>query len=82
MRSPFSGHDGWQRMGDRVAFRGDGSFELLGRADRVAKIEDKRVSLTEIERRLAEHAYVKDAVAVALEDGARQYIGAVVELTR
>jgi acyl-coenzyme A synthetase/AMP-(fatty) acid ligase len=81
VRSPFAGVDGWQAMGDRVAFRADGRFELLGRADRVAKIEDKRVSLSEIERRLLEHAYVKDVAAVALEDGARQYVGAVVELT-
>ena len=54
---------------------------MLGRADRIAKIEDKRVSLSEIERRLLEHVFVKDAVAVALEDSARQYIGVVVELT-
>jgi acyl-coenzyme A synthetase/AMP-(fatty) acid ligase len=81
VRSPFAGVDGWQSMGDRVAFRADGRFELLGRADRVAKIEDKRVSLTEIERRLLEHAYVKDAAAVALEDDARQFVGAVVELS-
>jgi acyl-coenzyme A synthetase/AMP-(fatty) acid ligase len=81
VRSPFAGVDGWQAMGDRVALRADGRFELLGRADRVAKIEDKRVSLSEIERLLLEHAYVKDAVAVALEDEARQYVGAVVELT-
>jgi acyl-coenzyme A synthetase/AMP-(fatty) acid ligase len=81
VRSPFAGVEGWQAMGDRVAFRADGRFELLGRADRVAKIEDKRISLSEIERRLAEHAYVKDAVAVPLEDEARQYVGAVVELT-
>lgn len=81
VRSPFSGDPGWLVMGDRVAFRGDGRFELLGRADRVAKIEDKRVSLTEIEGHLAAHAYVEDVVALPLEDGARQRIGAVVELT-
>lgn len=81
VRSPFAGYDGWQAMGDRVTLHGDGGFELLGRADRVAKIEDKRVSLSEIERRLTEHAYVKDAVAVALEDKTRQYIGVVIELT-
>jgi acyl-coenzyme A synthetase/AMP-(fatty) acid ligase len=81
VRSPFAGVEGWQALGDRVALRADGRFELLGRVDRVAKIEDKRVSLSEIERRLLEHAYVKDVVAVALEDKARQYVGAVVELT-
>ncbi|RPI63759.1 MAG: acyl-CoA synthetase [Lysobacterales bacterium] len=82
VRSPFAGVDGWQAMGDRVHFRADGTFELSGRADRIAKIEDKRVSLSEIERRLVEHHYVKDAAAVALEASARQYVGAVVELTQ
>lgn len=81
VRSPFSGDAGWLVMGDRVSFRGDGRFELLGRADRVAKIEDKRVSLTEIEGHLTAHRYVKDVVAVPLDDGARQRIGAVVELS-
>jgi acyl-coenzyme A synthetase/AMP-(fatty) acid ligase len=81
VRSPFAGVEGWQAMGDRVAFRADGRFDLLGRVDRIAKIEDKRVSLSEIERRLSEHPYVKDVAAVALEDDARQYVGAVVELT-
>jgi acyl-coenzyme A synthetase/AMP-(fatty) acid ligase len=82
VRSPFAGHVGWLTMGDRVAFRGDGRFELLGRADRLAKIEDKRVSLTEIEGHLAAHAYVKDVAVLSLDDGARQRIGAVVELSR
>ena len=81
VRSPFAGDEGWQALGRSRRLRADGRFELLGRADRIAKIEDKRVSLSEIERRLLEHAFVKDVVAVALEDSARQYIGAVVELT-
>jgi acyl-coenzyme A synthetase/AMP-(fatty) acid ligase len=80
VRSAFSGQEGWVAMGDRVRFDADGTFALLGRADRVVKIEDKRVSLTEIERGLLEHAWVKDAAAVALVDGARQFIGAAIEL--
>src|SRR6185295_6200979 len=55
VRSEFSGEVGWVPLGDRVRFNDDGSFELLGRADHVAKIEDKRVSLAEVERRLCEH---------------------------
>ncbi len=81
VRSEFSGQDGWVPLGDRVRFNDDGSFALLGRADYVAKIEDKRVSLTEIGRCLLEHAWVKDAAAVALEDRARQYVGAAVQLS-
>jgi len=80
VRSPFSGCDDWLRMGDRVRLHEDGGIELLGRADRIAKIEDKRISLAEIEAQLGAHPWVKDSAAVALDRGGRQQIGAVVEL--
>lgn len=79
--SAFIGRDGWHRMGDKVRFGTDGSFELLGRGDHIAKIEEKRVSLAEVERCAAEHAWVADVAAVALEDGRRQYVGLVVQLS-
>ena len=79
-RSPFSGQAGWLTMGDRARFTGDGCFELLGRGDHLAKIEDKRVSLAEIERYLLETPWVADAACVALEDGRRQYVGAILQL--
>jgi acyl-coenzyme A synthetase/AMP-(fatty) acid ligase len=79
-RSPFSGQADWLRMGDRARFNGAGRFELLGRGDHLVKIEDKRVSLAEIERCLLENPWVKDVAAVGLDDGARQYVGVVVEL--
>ena len=80
-RSPFSGQADWLRMGDRVRFSGDGRFELLGRGDHLAKIEDKRVSLAEIECCLLESPWIKDVVAVALDDRARQYVGVVAQLS-
>jgi acyl-coenzyme A synthetase/AMP-(fatty) acid ligase len=80
VRSPFSGSNEWLRMGDRVRLHGDGGIELLGRADRIAKIEDKRISLAEIEAQLGAHPWVKDSAAVALDRGGRQHIGAVIEL--
>jgi acyl-coenzyme A synthetase/AMP-(fatty) acid ligase len=80
VRSPFSGCDDWLRMGDRVRLHEDGGIELLGRADRIAKIEDKRISLAEIEAQLGTHRWVKDSAAIALDRGGRQHIGAVVEL--
>jgi acyl-coenzyme A synthetase/AMP-(fatty) acid ligase len=79
-RSPFSGQPDWLTMGDRVRFAGDGSFELLGRGDHLAKIEDKRISLAEIERYLLETPWIKDAACLALEDGRRQYVGAILQL--
>jgi acyl-coenzyme A synthetase/AMP-(fatty) acid ligase len=80
-RSPFSGRSGWLTMGDQVRFLGAGRFELLGRGDHLAKIEDKRVSLAEIERYLLESPWLADAAAVALADGARQYVGVVAQLS-
>jgi acyl-coenzyme A synthetase/AMP-(fatty) acid ligase len=79
-RSPFSGQRSWLTMGDTVRFTAPGRFELLGRGDHLAKIEDKRVSLAEIERCLAESPWIADVAAVALDDGARQYVGAIVQV--
>jgi acyl-coenzyme A synthetase/AMP-(fatty) acid ligase len=81
VRSPFTGETQWLRMGDLVRPTADRSFELLGRGDHLAKIEDKRVSLPEIERYLLENPWIRDAAAVALADASRQYIGVVLELS-
>jgi acyl-coenzyme A synthetase/AMP-(fatty) acid ligase len=80
VRSPFTGSTDWLRMGDLVRSTATGSFELLGRGDHLAKIEDKRVSLAEIERRLTATPWVREAAAMALEDAARQYVGVVIQL--
>ena len=78
--SPFMGLSGWHRMGDKVRLETLRTFELLGRGDHIVKIEDKRVSLAEIEQHAMAHPWVIDAAAVALDDGTRQYIGAVLQL--
>jgi acyl-coenzyme A synthetase/AMP-(fatty) acid ligase len=39
------------------------------------------VSLAEIERCLLENPWVKDVAAVGLDDGSRQHVGVVVQLT-
>lgn len=81
VRSPFSGQTEWMSMGDRVRFVGANEFELVGRGDHLAKIEDKRVSLAEIERCLLETGWVQDAAAVALDGRTRQYVGVVLQLS-
>ena len=78
--SPFTGLSGWHRMGDKVRLETLRSFELLGRGDHIVKIEEKRVSLAEIEQQAMDHPWVTDAAAVALDDRARQYIGVVLQL--
>ena len=81
VRSPFSGQADWLQMGDLVRASADGRFELLGRGDHLAKIEDKRISLAEIERHLLATPWIAEAAAVALEDGQRQFIGVVAKLS-
>ncbi len=79
--SPFMGLSSWHRMGDKVRLESNRSFELLGRGDHIVKIEEKRVSLAEIEQRAIELPDVTDAAATALEEGARQYVGLVLQLS-
>jgi len=67
-------------MGDRVEILDDGSFLLLGRADRIVKIGEKRLSLPAMERDLVAHQRVEDAALVVLDRGADLRVHAVVVL--
>ena len=81
VRSPHLDHSGWHRTDDQIAFDADGRFRLQGRLDRVLKLDGKRVSLPELEARLARHPYVAQAALVPLEGATRERVGAVVALT-
>ena len=81
VRSPHLDHTGWHRTDDKIAFDADGRFRLQGRLDRVLKLDGKRVSLPELEARLALHPYVAQAAIVPLEGASRERVGAVVALT-
>ena len=80
VQSPFFKSTDGFIMGDKVQIIDDGTFQLLERADRIVKIEGKRISLTEIEEKLKQHEFVKDACAVAMTSN-RQYIAVVIVLT-
>jgi acyl-coenzyme A synthetase/AMP-(fatty) acid ligase len=54
-----------------------GRFRLLGRLDRIIKLEEKRISLPELERALETHPWVAQAALVLLQ-GRRPTLGAVV----
>lgn len=77
VRSPHLPQDDWWRSQDRAEADGEGGFRLLGRADRIVKIEERRVSLDALERQLAAHPYVQDAKVLPLA-GARNTLAAVV----
>jgi acyl-coenzyme A synthetase/AMP-(fatty) acid ligase/3-hydroxymyristoyl/3-hydroxydecanoyl-(acyl carrier protein) dehydratase len=80
VRSPYLAETGFIAIDDLGSLSNDGGLTLLGRADSVVKIEEKRVSLVEIETRLRETGLVADVHALALESGGRQIIGAVLVL--
>lgn len=63
---------------DLVDILQDGRFLLKGRADSIVKIEEKRISLTEVENRILQTELVRDVKVIALEDR-RQYLAAVIE---
>lgn len=70
--------DEWLDTGDAVEPVSDG-FDLLGRADGVVKVEDKRVSFAALEACLEAHERVEIAQVVMLHNG-RDELGAVVQL--
>jgi acyl-coenzyme A synthetase/AMP-(fatty) acid ligase/3-hydroxymyristoyl/3-hydroxydecanoyl-(acyl carrier protein) dehydratase len=73
VRSSHAGGQGWQPLADRVEESGDSDdsarFVLRGRADRIVKIEEKRVSLDAIEAALRGSGLVRDARVLACPDG-------------
>lgn len=67
----------WFALADRALAAQSGRFLLQGRVDRLVKIEEKRVSLDAIERRLTASPLVADA-RVLVQDGKRLRIAAFI----
>lgn len=65
--------------GDLVDIYDDGRFLLKGRADSIVKIEEKRISLPEVENRLKQTGLVQDVRVVPMV-GKRQYLAAAIVL--
>jgi len=69
------------RMEDAAQSLPDGRFRLLGRLDRIVKLEEKRVSLPELEGALEAHPWVSRAAVVPLPQP-RPILGAAIVLAR
>ena len=65
--------------GDLVNFLDNGKFELKGRVDSIVKIEEKRISLNEVEMRIMSSGLVQEVCVIALS-GKRQYTAAAIIL--
>ena len=73
----------WLLTGDRAESAGGNEFHLLGRSDRIAKIAEKRISLTEMETILGEHPLVQEARTLLLPTRSkfgRELLAAAIEL--
>ena len=77
--SPFLHNMDSFQTGDRARLLPDGRFELLGRSDRIVKIEERRISLVEVEKILAARSEIS-SVQVELLEGrtGRKFLSAVI----
>ena len=77
IRSPYIRDKAGFETADLVELLEDGRFLLKGRVDSVVKIEEKRISLTEMENCILESGLADDACVISMEDK-RQYLAAAV----
>jgi amino acid adenylation domain-containing protein len=72
-------NDRFYHSGDLASWTEDGSIRFFGRMDNQVKIRGARIELEEIERHLAAHEAIKEAVVVAHEDADKgKYLAAYV----
>ncbi|HAQ24429.1 MAG TPA: AMP-binding protein, partial [Pseudomonas sp.] len=69
-----------EQTADAARIQVDGRFELLGRLDRIVKLEEKRISLPMLESALSEHPFVSEARLSVIEDN-RAFLAALVALS-
>jgi acyl-coenzyme A synthetase/AMP-(fatty) acid ligase/3-hydroxymyristoyl/3-hydroxydecanoyl-(acyl carrier protein) dehydratase len=80
IRSPYLPPCHIEQGSDAVRFEADGRFELLGRLDRIVKLEEKRISLPMLEQALAAHPWVADTHLGVVQEG-RAVLGALLVLS-
>jgi acyl-coenzyme A synthetase/AMP-(fatty) acid ligase/3-hydroxymyristoyl/3-hydroxydecanoyl-(acyl carrier protein) dehydratase len=73
-----SGH--WEPLADEAHMVAGGRFILGTRLDRIVKLEEKRVSLPQLEQALSQHAWVNEARLGVVQQG-RAFLGALVALS-
>lgn len=80
IQSPYLPPGHIEQGSDAVRFEADGRFELLGRLDRIVKLEEKRISLPMLEQALAAHPWVADSRLGVVQEG-RAVLGALLVLS-
>lgn len=80
IKSKFCPSDDWFPTSDLARQNGN-SFEILGRADRIIKIEGTRVSLSQLVASIKESSLIEDCLISDIENGRRAQLGAVLKLS-
>ena len=80
IESPYLPTGHIEQTADAVRFSQDGRFELLGRLDRIVKLEEKRISLPLLERALGLHEWVNEARIGVVQEN-RASLGALIVLS-
>jgi len=76
--SPYLDTEGFFTTADQVELLSEQCFRLLGRLDRIVKIEEKRLALPEVEQHCLNSEYVTQAVALVLRQTKAQLVLVVV----
>jgi len=78
--SPYLPAGHVEHTADAARMAADGRFELLGRLDRIVKLEEKRISLPMLEQALVAHAWVAEARLGVVQEN-RAMLGALLVLS-
>jgi len=72
---------GYYQTSDQCDLLENKQFRLKGRVDKIVKIEEKRVSLVEVEAHLNELAWVAESAVIVVTEPQRIALGALLTLT-
>lgn len=79
IKSQFLPDDSWFKTAD-TATESNGSFEIHGRTDTILKIEDKRISTSQINKAILSSCLVAECHILDLGNGSRDQLSAIVVL--
>lgn len=80
IESPYLPTGHIEHTADAARINDDGRFELLGRLDRIVKLEEKRISLPSLEHALQTHDWVSESRLGVVQEN-RASLGALVVLS-
>ena len=81
VKSPYLPYGMVYQTEDLAFLENDQQFRLLGRADRIIKVEGKRICLFELEERLRKLESIEDTTVLPLESLNRDELGAILVLS-